>query len=107
MSVKVDQNDGSGVEAAAPTPGRWAATLTRVGPVLLLAAFLWHPPFLARLPDDVAVAEAAAADLIRWVLAHFVAVLASAAIAVAFVAVRVYLRAHGDRRPSASGWVRW
>jgi hypothetical protein len=103
MSVRIDQNAESAAEAAAPTPERWAAILTGVGPVLLLAAFLWHPPIPGRLPDDAAVAEAAAADLTRWGLAHFAAVLASAAIAVAFVAVREYLRVHGDRRPSALG----
>jgi hypothetical protein len=103
MSVRINQNAESAAEVAAPTPERWAAILTGVGPVLLLAAFLWHPPIPGRLPDDAAVAEAAAADLTRWGLAHFAAVLASAAIAVAFVAVREYLRAHGDRRPSALG----
>lgn len=56
-------------------------------------------PIPGRLPDDAAVAEAAAADLTPpgWGLAH-----ASAGIAVAFVAVREYLRAHGGR-PSALG----
>jgi hypothetical protein len=103
MSVRIDQNAASGAGVAAPTPGRWAAVATGAGPVLLLAAFLWHPPIPGRLPDDAAVAEAAAADLTRWGLAHLVAVLASAAIAVAFVAVREYLRVHGDRRPSALG----
>lgn len=103
MSVKIDKNATPGVGTAAPTAGRWAAVSTVVGPVLLLAAFLWHPPIPGRLPDDAAVAEAAAADPTRWGLAHFAAVLASAAIAVAFVAVREHLRAHGDRRSSALG----
>lgn len=103
MSVRIDQNAASGAGVAAPAPGRWAAVATGAGPVLLLAAFLWHPPIPGRLPDDAAVAEAAGADLTRWGLAHLVAVLASAAIAVAFVAVREYLQVHGDRRPSTLG----
>lgn len=103
MSARIDQDTRSAAGVAARTPGRWAAIATGSGPVLLLAAFLWHPPIPGRLPDDAAVAEAAAADLTRWGLAHFAAVLASAGIAVAFVAVREYLRAHGDRRPSALG----
>lgn len=103
MSVTIHQNASSAAEAAARSPGRWAAIVTGVGPVLLLAAFLWHPPIPGRLPNDAAVAEAAAGDLTRWGLAHVAAVLASAAIAVAFVAVREYLRVHGDRRPSALG----
>jgi hypothetical protein len=103
MSVRIDQNARSGAGVAAPTPGRWAAVATGAGPVLLLAAFLWHPPIPGRLPDDAAVSEAAAADLTRWGLVHLAAVIGSAAIAVAFVAVREYLRSHGDRRLSTFG----
>ncbi len=103
MSVRIDHGAGSGTGEAASTPGRWAAVATGAGPVLLLAAFLWHPPIPGRLPDDAAVAEAAAADLTRWGLVHLAAVIGSAAIAVSFVAVREYLRGHGDRRLSAFG----
>lgn len=103
MSVRIDHGVGSGAGEAAPMPGRWAAVATGAGPVLLLAAFLGHPPIPGRLPDDAAVAEAAAADLTRWGLVHLAAVIGSAAIAVSFVAVREYLRGHGDRRLSAFG----
>ncbi len=65
MSVTIDMKAQSGAEAVAPTPGRWAALSRGVGPALLLVAFLWHPPIPGRLPDDAAVAEAAAADLTR------------------------------------------
>lgn len=83
--------------------GRAGAIAVGAGPVLLLAAFLWHPPLPGRLPDDAAVADAAAADPTRWGLVHLATVLASAAIAVAFVAVRDHLRAHGDAGPTTFG----
>jgi hypothetical protein len=40
MSVRIAQNAEVAAAAAARTPERWAAILTGVGPVLLLAAFL-------------------------------------------------------------------
>ncbi|WP_159029537.1 hypothetical protein [Streptomyces qaidamensis] len=49
---------------------------------------LWHPLLPGRLPDSAGAAEAAAADITRWGLSHLVAVVAFAAIALAFVAVR-------------------
>jgi hypothetical protein len=103
MSVRTDSSARSGAGEVVPTPGRWAAVATGAGPVLLLAAFLSHPPIAGRLPDDAAVADAAAADLARWGLVHLAAVIGSAAVAVAFVAVREHLRAHGDGRLSAFG----
>jgi len=90
-------------DKAPVTSGKGAAVATAAGPVLLLAAFLWHPPILGRMPDNAAVAEAASADLTRWGIAHLAAVVGSAAIAVAFVAVREYLRSYGDHRTSAFG----
>ena len=83
--------------------GRAGAIAVGAGPVLLLAAFLWHPPLPGRLPDDAAVADAAAADPTRWGLVHLATVVASAAIAVAFVAVRDHLHAHGDAGPITFG----
>lgn len=89
--------------AALPTPpGRGAAIVTVAAPALLLLTFLWHPPIPGRLPDAPAVAEAAASDLTRWGLVHLATVVASAAVAVAFVAVHELLRAHGGH-PSLVG----
>jgi hypothetical protein len=79
------------------------ATLVAAGPVLLAAALLWHPPLPGRLPDSAGVADAAAADVARWGLSHVAAALASAAVAVAFLVVRGYLRERGDRSASAVG----
>jgi hypothetical protein len=86
------------------TPGaRVRALVVAAGPVLLTAALLWHPPLPGRLPDNTAVADAASADITRWGLSHVAAALASGAIAVAFVAVRGYLRERGDGSASAVG----
>lgn len=86
------------------TPGaRARALLVAAGPVLLTAALLWHPPLPGRLPDSAGVAEAASADIMRWGLSHVAAALASGAVAVAFVAVRGYLRDRGDGSASAVG----
>jgi hypothetical protein len=106
MSVRIDQNAGSGAEAAAPTPGRWGAISTGIGPVLLLAAFLWHAPIPRPASRRRGGGRGRGGRPHPLGLAHFVAVLASAAIAVAFVAVST--SGHTvivGRAPS--GWVRW
>lgn len=82
---------------------RAGAITVAAAPFLLLGSFLWHPQLLGRLPDNDAVAEAAAADITRWGLSHLAAAVASAAVAVAFLVVRGYLRQRGDDRPSALG----
>jgi len=93
--------------APAPRSSRSASKATAVtvatGPILLLGALLWHPPLPGRLPDNDAVAEAAAADITRWGLSHLAAAVASAAVAVAFIVIRSYLRERGDGWFSAVG----
>jgi len=94
-------------QASAPMSSRStsnaAAAIVAAGPVLLLGALLWHPPLPGRLPDNDAVAEAAAADITRWGLSHLAAAIASAAVAVAFIVIRSYLRERGDGWFSAVG----
>ncbi|MDP8929947.1 MAG: hypothetical protein M3O70_15610 [Actinomycetota bacterium] len=84
------------------TTSRYRAVIVASAPVVLLAAFLWHPYIPGRLPNNAAVA-AAAADTTRWALAHLAAMVASAVVVLAFVAVRSYLREAGDTRWSAFG----
>ncbi len=84
------------------TTSRYRAVIVGSAPVVLLAAFLWHPYIPGRLPNNAAVA-AAAADTTRWALAHLAAMVASAVVVLAFVAVRSYLREAGDTRWSAFG----
>lgn len=93
----------SAIETRPASGSKAGAVAVTAAPVLLLGAMLWHPPLPGRLPDSAAVAEAASADLTRWGLSHVAAALASAAIIVAFVAVRGYLRTNGDGWLSAVG----
>jgi hypothetical protein len=95
------------IHTSAPTASNSAtkagAITVAAGPVLLLGAMLWHPPLPGRLPDSDAVANAAAADITRWGLSHLAFALAAAAVAVAFIPVRSYLRERGDGWFSAVG----
>jgi hypothetical protein len=75
-------------------PGRAAALVTALAPATLLAGFLAHP-FLA-VPGPARVAELVEAGATRWAVAHLMTAVASALMAVAFVAVRDQLRAAGD-----------
>lgn len=79
------------------------ATITALAPVVLLGAFLWHPPIPGRLPNNAAIAAAIAANPTRWSLAHLAAGVASAFVVLAFIAVRSYLREAGEERWSALG----
>ncbi|MDP8931492.1 MAG: hypothetical protein M3O70_23720 [Actinomycetota bacterium] len=85
------------------TTSRYPAAIVASAPVVLLAAFLWHPYIPGRLPNNAAVASAAAADTTRWAVAHLAAVVASAVAVLAFMAVRNYLREAGDTRWSSFG----
>jgi len=84
----------------------WAkgrALVVAAGPVLLTAALLWHPPLPGRPPDSAGVAAAAAADITRWGPSHLALALACGAVAIAFAAVRSYLRERGDGPTGAVG----
>jgi hypothetical protein len=84
------------------TSPRLRAVITALAPVMLLAAFVWHPYIAGRLPNDSAIADVAA-DPTRWGLAHLAADLASGVVILAFIAVRSYLRERGEDRWSAFG----
>lgn len=88
---------------SSPSASKAIAVTVAAGPVLLLGAMLWHPPLPGRLPDNDAVAKAAAADVTRWGLSHLAAAVAAAAVAVAFIVIRSYLRERGDGWFSAVG----
>lgn len=88
---------------SSPSTAKAIAVTVAAGPVLLLGAMLWHPPLPGRLPDNDAVAKAAAADVTRWGLSHLAAAVAAAAVAVAFIVIRSYLRERGDGWFSAVG----
>jgi hypothetical protein len=90
-----------------PGSGSWsrarrtaAAATVAVAPASLLAAIIYHP-FIADLRHKHDVAAALTAGATRWSLAHVAAAVASALIALAFLAVAAALRQRGEWRWSA------
>ncbi len=81
----------------------YQAIIVALAPAALVGALVAHPYLAGRLPNDVAVAEAAAADATRWGLVHLATAVASALVILAFLAIRSYLRDAGDHRLSAFG----
>jgi hypothetical protein len=85
------------------TTSRTRAVATALAAPALLAAFAWHPYLHGRLPNAHAVADAVAEDPTRWGLAHLAAGIASGLVALAFIAVRGFLRERWDDSWSALG----
>lgn len=81
----------------------WQITVLAVAPVTLLLALAAHPFIEGRLPNQTAIAEQVVAGTTRWGVVHLAAALASALIAVAFLAVRRYLHEAGEDRLSGLG----
>jgi len=93
--------------ARGPAPGSWsrarrtgAAVIVAVAPASLLGAIVYHP-FIADLRDTHDVAAALTAGATRWSVAHLATAVASALIALAFLAVSAALRQRGEWRWSA------
>lgn len=89
------------------TTASTSVTRTRLGavgvalaPSVMFFVFLAHP-FIATLPDAHAVAHAVAADTTWWGTVHLLTAVGSGLIAVAFLAIRAYLRDAGEERFSA------
>ena len=74
-----------------------------LAPPALLAAFALHPHIAGRLPNAPAIAHAVAEGPAVWGLAHVLTAMASGFVALAFIAVRGYIRDHGGDRWSAIG----
>jgi hypothetical protein len=79
------------------------AGVVAIAPVLLLAALVYHPYLAGRQPNYDEIADAVVADPTRWGIAHLSAGIASAVLAVAFLAVRRHLHEAGEDRWSAAG----
>jgi hypothetical protein len=84
------------------TRNRFRAAAMAIAPLVLLAAFLYHPFLAGGAPDPEVVAEAAAADTTRWATAHLMVMVAFALTALAFLALRGRLRDVGEQR-----WSSW
>jgi hypothetical protein len=74
-----------------------AAATVAGAPVLLLGAIVYHP-FIADLRHKHDVAAALAAGTTRWSVAHLATAVASALVALAFLAVGAALRCRGEWR---------
>ena len=85
------------------TTSRFRAVITALAPLVLLAAFMWHPYIAGRLPNESAIAVAVADGPTRWGLAHLAACVASGVIVLAFIAIRGMIRERGDDSWSAFG----
>ncbi len=66
---------------------------------MLLAGLVWHP--FTTVPDKETNAAAAASGTTRWGLSHLAIAVASGFTALAFLAIRSYLRDAGEDRRSA------
>ena len=79
------------------TKGRFRAAITAVAPAVLLLGFAYHP-YVSNATDEAALARAAASDTTRWGLAHLAIGVGYALLALAFIALRSYLRDAGENR---------
>jgi hypothetical protein len=79
------------------TRARLGAAIVVIAPVVVLAGVLYHP-YLSGVFDAEELAAAVEADTTRWGLAHLAVAFGYGLLAVAFVAIRSYLRKAGDQR---------
>lgn len=78
----------------------WRIAALVVAPATLLVALAAHPFIEGRLPNQTAIAEEVVGGTTRWGVVHLAASMASALIAVAFLAVRQHLHQAGEDRLS-------
>ena len=90
-------------EAETASSHNWRIAVLVVAPATLLLALAAHPFIEGRLPNETAIAEEVVAGTTRWGVGHLAAALASALIAVAFLAVQQYLHQAGEDRLSGLG----
>lgn len=79
------------------TQARFRAAIVFIAPSVLLAGWVYHP-YIAVVPRESDVAEAAAADPTRWGLSHLLVGVGFGLLALAFLALRSYLRDAGEER---------
>ena len=81
---------------------RFRAAVVIVAPALLLLGFAIHP-YIGNATDDAEVAAAAAESTTQWGFAHLTIGVGYALMALAYVALRSFLREAGEERWSALG----
>jgi hypothetical protein len=82
---------------SAMTRARFRTAIVAVAPAVLLVGFAYHP-YISPPTDEAAVAAAAAADTVRWQLAHVTIAVGYGLVVLAFLAIRSYLREVGEER---------
>jgi hypothetical protein len=73
------------------------AAIVALAPVVLLAGFFYHP-YLSPPTDPAVIGTAVDSDATRWALAHLAIGVGYGLVALAFVALRSYLRDVGEER---------
>jgi ubiquinone/menaquinone biosynthesis C-methylase UbiE len=89
--------DNGGPIMTSTTKARYGALGVAIAPAVMLFVYLAHP-FIVRLPDAAAVAHAVHADTTWWGFVHLLTALGSALVALAFLAIRAFLRDAGEER---------
>lgn len=82
------------------TRARYGAVGVALAPSVMLVVFVAHP-FIARLPDAAAIADAIEADPTWWGAVHLLTSVGSGLVALAFLAIRARLRDADEERFSA------
>lgn len=82
---------------SATTTAQLRAAIVVIAPAVLLAGFAYHP-YVASGTDEAGLAAAAASDTTRWGLSHLAIGVGYALAALAFIAIRSYLRDAGEDR---------
>lgn len=98
--VPISETRGRG-QISATRRARFRAAIVAVAPLVLVVGFVSHPYIGVGPPDDAAVAAAAASHTTRWGISHLIVGLGSGLLALAFLAIRSYLRDAGEERWSA------
>ena len=91
------QRSTADVSLSDSTVARSRAAIMTIAPLVMLAAFVYHPQIIL-LPNAHAVAHAVQADTVRWAIAHWGVGIGAALMGVAFLAIGGYLRDAGENR---------
>lgn len=79
-----------------------SVAILAIAPVVLLGAILYHP-FIARISEPGAVAEAMVAATFRWGVSHLAGAVGAGLVLIAFMVVRRILAEAGENKWSAIG----
>lgn len=88
------------------TKARWGALSLAAAPLIILVSFLTHPHIGTRVGEPglyEAIAAEVAADPGVWVFSHLLLAVGSGVLALAFIALRGFLREAGEDRWSTVG----